>query len=271
MKKFFRVLLILALAVTCSLSLFACGDGDGEVGVKGIKCKKIDGVYTIYDYVEQDGVTELNIGECVEEGVTDIRIKKGAFSGNSTLVKIIVSNKVTEIDKGAFEGMNSLETLEVPFIGRTANSDAYYKESKTSVDKSVDSARTIAHFFGDSEYGLACSVKISYNDTSSVTCYMPLTFKEVIVNATEDYSIPMYAFNGAVNLTSVKLVGKIDAIGEYAFAGCKEIKAIELPKTVKNVYKGAFKDCVKLAELTNGADTIFGEDALEGTKVTLAD
>ncbi len=268
MKKLFRVLLILALAVACSLSLFACGDGNDEVGTKGIKCKKIDGVYTIYDYVE-DGISVLNLADCLEEGVTNVRIKKGAFSGNNTLTKIIVSDKITEIDKGAFENMNSLESLEVPFIGKTANSDAYYAESKKDVDKATDSARTIAHFFGDTEYGMGVPVTINYNENASTTCYMPLTFTEVIVNATSEYSIPMYAFNGAVNLTSVKLVGNIDAIGEYAFSGCKEIKSIEIPATVKTIYKGAFKDCAKLATLTvgEGATLVVKDEAFVGTKV----
>lgn len=270
MKKILKTLLILSLAVLFSMSLVACGkNGDNEKDAGGIKYKKIDGVYTIYKYVAEENVEEINLGEELGEGITDVRIKKGAFKGNDTLKKIIVSDKITQIDKGAFEGMKSLETLEVCFIGKTANSDAFPSESKSEVDKAVDSERTIAHFFGNEDYSVGVPVKINYNSSSSTTCYMPITFKSVIVNPTEDYSIPMYAFNGAVNLTSIVIGEKVDAIGEYAFAGCKEIKAIEIPSSVKTIYDGAFMNCTKLATLTFDATTSIDvkKDAFVGTKI----
>ena len=268
MKKVLKTLIAVMMAVMLVFSVTACKDGgNGDDGV-GVKYKKIDGVYTIYEYVQEEGVTELDLGKALGEGVTDVRIKKGAFSGNSKLTKIIVPDVVTKIDAGAFEKMGALVTLELPFIGQSAKSDVYYAESKKDEGKAVDSARTIAHIFGAEEYDLGAPVTVSYDDKSTTTCYMPLTFREVIVNATNEYSIPMYAFSGAVNLTSVVLNGKVDAIGQSAFSGCKELTAIELPETTVTVYENAFNGCAKLKTLTVKATAITVKDgAFVGTKL----
>lgn len=227
----------------------ACNDSNGANDTPGLKYKKINGVYTVYDYVQEDGVTELDIGAKLPVDVTDVRIKKGAFEGNSQLQKIIVSDKITTIDEGAFQKMGALVSLELPFVGKNANSDVTLGETKKDEDKSVDSQRTIAHLFGTEEYDAGVAITVYYNENDSVTCYVPVTFKEVIVNATTEYSIPMYAFNGAVNLTAITIKGKIDEIGEYAFAGVKELTTAYIPATVTTIRVGAFKNCAKLATL----------------------
>ncbi len=249
MKKVLKVLLISILAICMCLPVVACDNTSASSSTPGLKVKKINGVYTVYDYVQEEGVTVLDIGAKLAEGVSDVRIRKGAFEGNSTLTKIIVPDTVTEIDAGAFQKMSALETLELPFIGKTANSDTYLNETKKADDKSVNTERTLAHVFGSEEYDAGVEIVMSYDVTNTVSAYMPVTFKEVIVNATTEYSIPMFAFNGAVNLSSIVLKGKIDAIGEYAFCGVKEITSIDIPTTVKTIYTGAFMDCTKLATL----------------------
>lgn len=268
MKKFLKTLIAVMMAAMLVFSVTACKNIGGDEELGGVKYKKIDGVYTVYEYVQEEDVTVLDLGEALGDDIDNVRIKKGAFSGNSKLTKIIVPTSVTKIDKGAFEKMGALVTLELPFIGESANSDAYYAESKTAEGKAVDAARTIAYIFGTEEYDMGAPVTVSYDSKSSTTCYMPLTFREVIVNATAEYSIPMYAFNGAVNLTSIVLKGKVDAIGQYAFAGCKELTAIELPETVVTVYENAFENCAKLKSLTVKAATITVKDgAFLGTKL----
>lgn len=253
MKKVLKTLLISLLAICMILPIVACDNSSSSDSTPGLKYKKIHGVYTIVDYVQEEGVTELNIGEKLPENVTNVRIKKGTFAGNATLTKVIVSDKITLIDAGAFEKMGKLSSIELPFIGKTANSDATLSETQKGTEeynKAVNSERTIAHIFGTEEYDAGVSITINYDNTNTVTCYVPLTLKEVIVNATKDYSIPMYAFNGAVNLNSIKLLGKIDQIGEYAFVGVKEMTEISIPSTVKKIRVGAFMECSKLATVT---------------------
>ena len=267
MKKVIKTILVLVLALAVGLSVVACGKIDDTAPEMKVKCKKIDGVYTVYDFVAGEEDT-LDLDKALDADITNIRIKKGAFSGDSKIKKLIIPARVTSFDAGALEEMGALESLEIPFVGENANSDAFYAESKSAEDKAVDAARTIAYLFGTEEYDAGMAVTVKYDGTNSTTVYMPRTFREVIVNASEYYSIHMYAFSGAVNLTSVVLKGKIDAIGQNAFDGCKELKEIELPETVKVVYENAFLNCAKLDKLTvKGATITVKKGAFVGTKL----
>ncbi len=270
MKRVLKLLIISILAVAFVMPITACTEDNSGSKTPGLKCKKIDNVYTIYDYVQEEGVTELDIDQVLRTEITNVRIKEGAFAGNTALTKIIVPERVTKIDKGAFKQMSALETLVLPFVGMNANSDAYLQESKKDENKSVEAQRTIAHLFGDSEYDAGVPVTVSYNESGSTLCYMPATFENVVIKTTASYSIPMYAFSGAVNLVSITLEGNVDAIGESAFNGLKEIQTISIPASVKNIYKNAFNGCSKLETLTfaNGAtlDCVLS-GAFAGTKL----
>lgn len=275
MKKFINILLTLIMAMLAVFSLTACAETDDgvNVNVKGLLINKVKGVYTIYGYNPEKELTDgvLDIGAILEEKnyTGEFKIKKGAFSGNSDIVKLIVPDCVKEIAKGAFEKMQNLQELEVPFIGKNVNSDAYYRESADAVDKSVDSERTLAHFFGAEEYAQGKKITVA-----GTTCYMPVKFDTVTVNATvsytdpngvkgDQYSIPMDAFSGATNLKTVNLKGaKLVAIGENAFKGCTALKAITIPATVKTIYKDAFNGCTALTtvlfdgQMTNASLTL---------------
>lgn len=270
MRKLVNIMIALALAIVSALTMVACSNnGDGDTTKKGLSYKKIDGVYTIYKYVGEDGVDTLDIGEILNgAGITEATIKKGAFDGNDTLKTIIVPGTVTEIQAGAFRNMQALENLVVPYIGRTVKADAFFGETAKSADKAVDSARTIAHFFGTEDYDMGKSVTVNYG-AGSTTCYMPATLTTVTVRAKEGYKIPMYAFNGANNIKNVIIENGVVAIGEAAFSGATELKAIDMPKSVVTIYKDAFNGCVKLANVTFNADTVDGsvvikENAFKG-------
>lgn len=268
MKKVLKILLIAVLALSCGLSAMACTNDNSEGSTKtGLLYKKVDGVYEVYKYKDDGkGVTELTIEI---EGVTEgIRIKKNAFKDNANLKKIVVSSSVSEIQAGAFANMQALETLELPFVGRYANADAYYKQTGSvngEEKKAVDSERTIAHLFGTEEYAKGTTVTVKYG-ANTVTCYMPATLNKVVINAGDGYSIPMYAFNGAKNINTVVLNGKIDEIGESAFAD-SGIKEIAIPQTVTTIYKNAFANSsIKQVKLGDGAQIALKEGAFSGCK-----
>ncbi len=284
MKKLFNRFIAVVLVVMVICTLTACNNtGEEQFTKKGLLVKKdIHGDYLISRYTEDqdapltDGV--LDIGAILDEmqqqgdititSDTDVIIKAGAFDNNDNILELIVPAKVTKIDKGAFRNMKALKTLEVPFIGKTVNADAYFMQTGSATDKSVASERTLAHFFSDNEYDEGKPVVIAGNSV-----YVPYTFNQIIVNATkghkvipvgeelpvEMYSIPYEAFKGATNLTKVTLTGDmLVEIGENAFNGCVSLKEIVIPSTVKTIYKEAFINCEQLAVVT-----------IEGTAVEL--
>lgn len=250
MKKFLKILMVLVLALCCAASVVACAPEGGDSTAPGLHYKKMnDGTYTVYKYVAEDSVDTLDLGEELGADITSVRIKKNAFKGNNTIKTLIIPETVTEIEQGAFAGMKSLETLVVPFVGKNANADAYIGETGKEVDKSVDAERTIAHFFSEEKYDAGAKVVINYNSTSSASVYVPTTLRTVKVKTSAEYSIPTYAFSGAVNLTEIVLEGNVVGVGEAAFKDCKEITEIALPASVQIIYKNAFNGCQKLSSL----------------------
>jgi hypothetical protein len=254
-------------------SLFACDNAGGSnSGEKGLLYKKIDGVYTIYKYVDDGtGVTELNIADKLAEGVSDVRIQKDAFKGNDTLEKIVVPSTVTEIDKGAFAGMKSLKELTIPFVGKTAKADQYIGQTVPAEDKSVDSERTISHLFGEESYDAGSVVSINYgkDQANPVTCYVPVTLKKITVKPQGEYKIPMSAFNGLNKAVEIVLDGNVTEIGQYAFANVTQMPTFVIPNTVTVLHEGAFSKATNLKNLTLSTALVeIGAKAFDGTALT---
>lgn len=262
MKKFLKILLISVLAIAVALSTVACSDeaGGGSGGKKGLIGKRQNDTWVIYEYVDDGtGITELNIGDELDlpDGVTKVKIKANAFSDNNTLKKIIVSEKVTEIEEGAFAKMHELEELQLPFIGQVKNADVYEFETDEDTDsnKAIDSERTIAHLFGTEEYGNGSSVTINYG-SGTKNCYIPFTLNKIVVNAS-NYKIPMHAFDGLMSVENIVLNGTVTEIGQYAFANTR-ISSIEIPETVKIVHENAFNN-------SKVENVLFASTAIDGS------
>ena len=268
MKKFLNILLAVIMLTVAAVSLVGCSDdATSNARAKGlvVNKNKDTGIYTVVSYNGTE--KELDLGKMLKDkGYSgEFKIKKGAFADNATIETLIIPNSVVEIQKGAFEKMIALKSLEVPFVGKTVNADAEYKESAPAEDKSVGSERTLAHFFGADKFKNSVSVTIA-----GTQCEVPGGFNTITVNATkyfddpndvkpEYYSIPYDAFSGATNLKFVTLKGdQLGAIGENAFSGCDYITSITIPVKVKVIHENAFENCDNLKEVkfADGASAI---------------
>ncbi|MBO5713887.1 MAG: leucine-rich repeat domain-containing protein [Clostridia bacterium] len=255
MKKFLSVLLIAVLSIMALFTMVGCGDTPDNTGSKGISCIKEDGKYVVYKYVD-DGtnVAELDIDKAVKAKYGDtaevVRIKEGAFDGNSTLTAVIVPNTVTKIDAGAFKNMKSLKDITLPFVGSNVNADAY--EGQTiSEDKAVDAERLFGYIFGTEEYTGGAKITQSYNtvDGISMVYYVPMTLRTITVAPKENYEIPMYAFSGLTLVTKIDLTDKVTGIGERAFYNANCFSELKLPVSIANIYKGAFENFSTLSKI----------------------
>ncbi len=251
MKKIINILLALTLIVVSAFSLVACGNTGDNGDKKGLLLKKYAGedFYTVYGYVDDGkGVTSLDIG-AVAGDKTVGRIAKNAFSGNDTLVEVIVPTSVEEIASGAFQKMKKLEKITLPFVGETALSDSYIYESDEAEGKATDGTRIFAHIFGTEEYSYGESVTVNYG-SATASYFIPASLKEVTIKPAGEYKIPMYAFASTVLLEKVNLVGNITAIGSYAFQSCRDLSMVNIPATVTTIEKFAFEGCSYLTNLT---------------------
>ena len=281
MKKLFKILILVLVAVCCAAGLFACDSGSDKDKKTGLQYKMYEGDdgYTVYGYVKEGDETELDIGSFNKDGVVIKRIKKGAFKDNDNLVKIIVPDTVETIDGGAFENMKALKEITLPFIGKTAVADVGRINStpdEKAADKSTESEKNFGYIFGTEEYDGGVKCEQNYDSSKTSTYYLPATLRTVNVSPKTDseYGIPMYAFSGNAWVSKVILSADVKEIGvaafkdnvytetvdfggvktiyEDAFNGAKNITEAGL-KGVTKIYSACFKNCVKLNKVVIGA------------------
>ena len=274
MKKVLTIFLLSLVAIIFSLSLVGCqldgGSTRTKPGISG-SVKAGTTTYVINKYNAEKDVTSLTISiEALNlpDNVTQIEIKDKAFMGNTSLESIIVSSDVVKIGSQAFAKMTKLESLELPFVGKTIESDPTQNNSGDGSNKSVDASRTIAHIFGTETYNGGSSVSVNYGGEKPSVVFIPETLKTIKINPKENsnYNIPMYAFNGVTAFEEIALGDNVVGIGEYAFASCGGIETFAIPASVKTIYMGAFENCyIKNFVLESTASAIeVKEDAFKG-------
>ena len=274
MKKVLKIFLLSLVAIIFSLSLVGCqldgGSTRTKPGISG-SVKAGTTTYVINKYNAEKDVTSLTISKealNLPVNVTQIEIKDKAFMGNTSLESVIVSSDVVKIGSQAFAKMTKLESLELPFVGKTIESDPTQNNSGDGSNKSVDASRTIAHIFGTETYNGGSSVSVNYGGENSSTVFIPETLKTIKINPKENsnYNIPMYAFNGVTAFEEIILGANVEGIGEYAFASCGGIETFAIPASVKTIYMGAFENCyIKNFVLESTASAIeVKEDAFKG-------
>ena len=275
MKRLLKLLTLTLIALCCAFSFLACDDGDGGNNDKGLLCKKFTGedFYTVYKYVDEGkGVTKLDIGAEVKEKYGDDavvgRINTNSFSGNDTLLEIIVPDTVTEINAGAFSTMRRLEKITLPFVGKTANADAYIGETADGENKAVNEERTFGYLFSSEEYDFGGKITVNYG-AGTKTYYIPASLTEVTIAPKDDYKIPAYAFNGVNQVNKISLSNKVTEIGEYAFENALSIHSFAIPETVTKIHKGAFKGATNLKNVTMGGNALveIGDEAFMNSGV----
>lgn len=205
------------------------------------------------------------------------RIGDFAFSGTS-LESIEIPATVTEIGEGAF-GMNYdsayvsnclFEEIVLPDSMESVPDKCFWGCSKLN---KVTFGKNVTHLGDDSFKGTALT-EVTIPD--SVTSLGNGVFGDIptLTTVTIGSGIKRLhnIFAGSDNIAVVNLSEGLEAIGENTF-GCKQIKTITIPSTVKTIYGGAFRECPELEEIIFtegsqiediGSDNFTNDDPLAG-------
>ena len=165
MKKLVNILLACFMVVALAFGAIACDGTGSKPKDPGVYASKINGVFTLTQYVDDGETTVVDLAALVSAKYNEElgRIKAGAFDGNKTVKEIIVPNTVTEIDGGAFRGMTALEKLTIPFVGANVLADAFSNETDEAPNKATNEQRNFAYIFGTSKYDGGAKVTKTYN------------------------------------------------------------------------------------------------------------
>lgn len=268
MKKFAKLLLISIMIIASVLSFAACDGNSDKDSSAGIVCKRLTGddFYTVIGYNAEENETTLDISAKAKakygDNVVIGRIRTGAFDGNTTLKEITVTdeteNGTLTIDEGAFKNMRALNKITLPFVGASRISDADYNETEPAMGdaiKATDKERSFGYIFGEEENSASSKITFTYGEVSGQTAdfYIPVALNEIVIDASKEINIPMYAFCGLTRVETVELKGSINAIGRAAFKNMDKLSKVTMPdgeKGVKSIKDDAFSGCVKLKDIT---------------------
>ena len=126
---------------------------------------------------------------------------------------------VTSVGSKAFEGCQSLTSIEIPTSVTSIENEAF---SDCSSLTKINIPSSVKHIGEGAFFG--CNTK-KVTDMSSL-------------------------FEGCKNLTNIKIPDNITNIGSTAFYRCSSLKKIEIPSSVTSIGNGAFYGCDELKSIT---------------------
>ena len=192
-----------------------------------------DGITSIEVYSAFPSMKELEIGPSVTT------IAPSAFTWNSNLETVTLSEGLTTIDYEAFAYCQALKSISLPSTVTDIGSHAFTSSSMLTSVELNPGLQTIG------EQAFAYTGLTSIEIPGSV---------EVISS---------YAFSDCP-LTTATLNEGTRVIGEGAFRRCLTLASSNIPGTVTEIGKGAFQGCGSLTTLTVSPDASFTE-IKEGT------
>lgn len=271
MKKLLLKITILILTLSLSAFFIACGENEGEdtVQITGTYdyqimtgTKEENGEEVEYKYYKITGYqVSVEDSEKISEGKYDEidskyrditipatykdlpveEIDAAAFANQLILRNVKIGNNIKTIGAGVFSGCTNLESLEIPFVGKTADA--------------VDAERVFGHLFGSgatNEGNTEITAKIHARKNSidgsdvvtgeDATFKVPTSLKEVKV--TEAEVITECAFYGMTTLQKIEFP-KATEIESHAFYGCSSLQTFDISNIV-NIYQYAFASCSAL-------------------------
>jgi len=198
------------------------------------------GIKTIGNYAFSNSTTRNNAGEV------------------SKLKSFYVPNSVTSVGQNAFAYATSLEevvwdtTAALPnyaFLNCTALKDVTLNENLTTINDNVFNGCSALE-----EIELPAGLKALGNNATGSSVFSGCTsLKEVVIPAGIGNRLNGQVFRNCTSLETVVLPSTITTIGNYAFAGCTNLKNIDLSHIDNfgtTAYAYCLQDCASLEAIT---------------------
>ena len=157
-----------------------------------------------------------------------LTINEYAFE-NLSVRSVVVPTSVQTIQIGAFHKCNSIESITLPFVGKSADASAYeavfgYIFGYTTKTSSASGTSRNTTFI-NTKYGNVDGATWQYSckyasngDNQSYFYYIPSTLRTVTITAQRN--VPTAAFNGCTMLTRITYTQGVGSRGSYAFQNC---------------------------------------------------
>lgn len=197
----------------------------------------------------------------------------GIFLGCTSLKKINITGKLTEIPNNMFDGAEYLENVNIPSTVKDIGEDAFndciaLKEiilpdglksigrwafagcinvTSLTIPEKVESIgyRAFAGCYSISDCEIKSNVLRSTQEEIFLDCE---SLKKIDITG-ELATLPAQIFNGADYLENVSIPSSVSIIGDGAFCDCESLKEISLPQSLTYIGNSAFQGCKALKEI----------------------
>ena len=181
---------------------------------------QITGYYTITGYYGTDESVEI---PSLYKNTFITKIAPKAFNEVLTLKEVIIPTTIEEIGLGSFYFCDNIESITIPFIGRSSKDYEEYGYSH------------FAYIFGAPNYEIQ-SVMLPYN-LKSVTLNESLTH------------VGDYAFYDCGKLEEINMSESLEYIGQFSFENCTSLKEFYIGENFKTIANESFIGCSNLKKV----------------------
>jgi hypothetical protein len=172
--------------------------------------------------VIEDSETELTTTQFKCSGTKEVylgrNVSASTFKDMTSLKKVTISDKVTEIGKSAFEGCSGLERVNISDLSAWCN----------------------IHYTSNFDNPLYYAYHLFLDGTEVTNLVIPETVTE----------IKFAAFIGCSGLTEVTIPNSVTSIGKSAFSVCSGLTEVSIPNSVTSIGNYAFQGCTGIVKLT---------------------
>lgn len=232
-----------------------------------------------YAFAENRHLAEITIPQAVT------KLSYGAFQGCSGLTKATIPETVTSIEGEVFDKCQALtiygvkdgvadlyaERHAIPFEstgnavyqGTVNNQLSWSYTDGTLTINGNGAMQDMEGYTGQPWYKMENGVKLQERikkvvigaGVESIGAYAFIGYKnlqEVVFEGAEQAKITAigkHAFQNTA-ITVVSLPASVKTLGNYCFAGCEELKTVEIPEGLGVIPYGAFQGCVTLEKVT---------------------
>ena len=164
-------------------------------------------------------------------------------------LKTVILTGSTSIDRYAFDGCNSLESITISDSVTNIGYRAFYGCSSLTSITIPDSVTTIGEYaFSGCDKVIQIENRVSYVDKWAIDCNFSV--KSVTLR-NDTVGIADNSFFGCFALASITIPDNVKSIGRSAFTGSK-LTIITLPDSVTSIGDSAFEGCSSLTSVTIG-------------------
>ena len=179
-----------------------------------------------------------------------MELRKNDFSDMQVLKELKITGDVTSIESGAFDGCDSLKSVEMRTTLTELPAGAFYSSNAERIGNITS--------IGESAFNLCSSLK-ELSISGEITAVGKYAFYycrnlKTFPDLTHITEVPEGMFMGSA-IEEIVLPRRMDSIGDKAFSDCENLRRVVLPENIRFFGNSAFSDCSALSDI-NLPDTI---------------